>query len=138
MRSSVVNDVVEKARGLLGTPWHHQGRLPGFGIDCIGIVVCIAHARDYFSYDETNYGRDPTDDRLERGLERFFKRIDGPPAPGCVLLFEHPETKRQHLGIATENGMIHAQYHLGKGKVVEQPIGDKWMHSLKGVYEWAR
>lgn len=138
MQSSVVNDVITKARAMLGTPWHHQGRLPGVGIDCIGVVVCVAHQRAYFLYDDTNYGRDPTDDRLERGLARFFVRIEGPPAPGCVLWFVHPETKREHVAIATEHGMIHAESLFGKGEVVEQPIGKKWLANLKGVYEWAK
>lgn len=143
MPNSVASDVVTRARALLGTPWHHQGRLPGVGLDCIGIVVCIAHARGYFEFDDTNYGRNPTDDRLERYLDQFFLRQAGPPfsfplAPGLVLLFEHPDTGRQHVAISTDAGMIHGESFFGKGKVVEQPLGEKWERAVKGVFAWAR
>ncbi len=140
MRSSVANDVISRARSLVDTPYHHQGRRPGVGIDCIGVVVVIAKRRGYFSYDDTNYGRDPFDDRLERGLARFFTPVpfvrNQQPEPGAVLWFVHPKTERNHVAIATYTGMIHAESLMGRGRVVEQPIGAKWHRNLKGVYLW--
>jgi len=35
-------DVVRVARTYLETPWHHMGRLPGVGLDCAGVPVCVA------------------------------------------------------------------------------------------------
>ena len=35
-------DVVAEARRWLGTPWRHQARLRGVGVDCGGLVVCVA------------------------------------------------------------------------------------------------
>ena len=34
--------LIEVARGYVGTPFHHAGRLPGVGLDCIGVPVCAA------------------------------------------------------------------------------------------------
>ncbi len=33
-------DFVRVARSYIGTPFHHQGRLPGVGLDCAGVIVC--------------------------------------------------------------------------------------------------
>ena len=35
-------DVVREAKTWLGTPFHHQGRLKGVGVDCAGVIVCVA------------------------------------------------------------------------------------------------
>ena len=35
-------DVVRAARGLIGTPYHHQASVKGVGCDCIGVVVLTA------------------------------------------------------------------------------------------------
>jgi cell wall-associated NlpC family hydrolase len=34
------NEIVEKAREFLGTPWHHDARIKGVGIDCTGLLAC--------------------------------------------------------------------------------------------------
>lgn len=143
MRSLVANEVERIARSMLGTPWHHQGRLPGVGLDCIGLVVCIAREMDFFDYDEKDYSRNPRSDHLECRLQQFFVCVPYPPAPGFVLLYTHPETKRNHVGVGVEGrggrpAMIHAESFYGHGQVIEQPIGDKWMRCLKGVFEWVK
>lgn len=33
-------DIVRVARSYLETPFHHMGRLPGVGLDCVGVPVC--------------------------------------------------------------------------------------------------
>ena len=35
-------DVVRMARTWLGTPYHHQGRVKGAGVDCGGLVIGVA------------------------------------------------------------------------------------------------
>ena len=34
-------DVVAAAREWLGTPFHHQARLRGVGVDCVGLVIGV-------------------------------------------------------------------------------------------------
>ncbi len=36
------SDVVRTARTWLGTPYHHQGRLKGVGVDCAGLLIGVA------------------------------------------------------------------------------------------------
>jgi len=42
------NLIIEKAREFIDTPYEHQGRLKGIGIDCCGLI--ILGARRYFSF----------------------------------------------------------------------------------------
>ncbi len=35
-------EVVRVARTWLGTPYHHQGRVKGAGVDCAGLSVGVA------------------------------------------------------------------------------------------------
>jgi cell wall-associated NlpC family hydrolase len=37
-------EITAAALALVGTPFHAQGRAPGVGLDCIGVVVCVARA----------------------------------------------------------------------------------------------
>lgn len=54
-------DVVAKAREYLDTPFHHQARLKGVGIDCVGLVICVCKDLNILSpeYDVTGYPRIP-------------------------------------------------------------------------------
>ena len=35
-------DVVTAAREWIDTPFHHQARLKGVGVDCVGLVIGVA------------------------------------------------------------------------------------------------
>ena len=37
-------DIIAIARACLGTPFRHQGRIPGVALDCAGLVVAVAAA----------------------------------------------------------------------------------------------
>ena len=56
-----MNETVRMARDYLGTPYHHQARLKGHGIDCVGLVVCVARELGVlpFDVDVTGYSRIP-------------------------------------------------------------------------------
>lgn len=139
MESSDANSIIEAARGFLGTPFVHQGRQAGVGMDCIGMIIEINKGRGE-PYDRTNYGRLPHRYELETALNRLFIRVDRSPALADVLLFEWP-SGRQHVGIATDIGFIHS-YGSGRrfgrraGAVAEHPLGATWRRLLKAVYEW--
>jgi len=36
--------MIEAARRCIGTPFHHQGRASGIGLDCIGLIVIALRA----------------------------------------------------------------------------------------------
>jgi cell wall-associated NlpC family hydrolase len=116
-----MNDVVLRARSLIGCRFRPQGRDPEIGLDCIGLVVAAfaipAHSipRDYAL-------RGGSFDRLKSVLGRFFRGVTR-TASGDVLVFKSgPE--QLHLGILTERGFIHADARLRR--VVETPGAAPW------------
>lgn len=127
---------VATARSWLETPWHHQGRLKGVGVDCIGLVVGVADALGLAAAVTGPYGRRPDDRLLKRGLRLHMRRVRV-IMPGDVLLFE-VDGAPQHVGIASElpdggSGVIHA--HAQSRKVVEHRLGH-WESRIVGVYRW--
>lgn len=117
-----MNDVVRAARDCLGTPYHHQGRLPGVGLDCIGLLIHCGRATGRVApdFDITGYGRYPDGKLLLHYLREHMDPVD--PAdmrPGdalCVAFERFP----QHVGIVADYvhgglSMIHA---LGSANAV--------------------
>ncbi len=35
-------NIVDVAKTYIGTPFHHLGRIKDVGIDCVGIIICVA------------------------------------------------------------------------------------------------
>ena len=35
-----MNNIVDKSREYLNTPFHHQGRVKYHGVDCVGLIIC--------------------------------------------------------------------------------------------------
>ena len=124
--------MVNAARQCIGTPFRPQGRLPGTGLDCVGLAAvavraggCEVHVPA--DYDLSGEARD----RLSATLDALglCHVAGGIIQPGDILLFR-PARYQQHLGIATEGGFVHA--HLGLRKVVETPRPAPW--PLAGVW----
>ena len=61
------NQVVARARSLIGTRFRSQGRVPGVGLDCVG-TVAIATGRDAGRIRRDYRLRGETLAALEQGL----------------------------------------------------------------------
>ena len=69
-------EIVAEARKWIGTPFRHQGRIRGRGVDCVGLPLCVM--RDLGIADWTEdfrvYPRRPMTDRvLEICKERLIE-----------------------------------------------------------------
>lgn len=129
------SDVVKIARTYLDTPFLHQGRLKGAGIDCIGLVVCVGRELGFTPIDCTTYKRRSTDDQM---LHYFDAQLieSKTLCPGCVIAFKIG-TRNKHAGILTEDGIIHAVCQPnGEGKVSEHPLGNRWMERFVKCYRY--
>lgn len=122
-----MNAIVSAARGYLGTPWRHQGRVKGHGVDCVGLVVCVCRELGVVGpdWDVKGYSRVPDGKELERHLHENLSAIPRAEiAPGCVVCVafdKHP----QHVAIVGDYvhgglSMIHAE--MRSGKVVEHRL----------------
>jgi NlpC/P60 family putative phage cell wall peptidase len=128
-------DLVAAARGFLGTPFHHQGRQKGMGLDCIGLVVVALRANGILVRDRMDYGRRPDGVSLIAALQEHGAARVATRQAGDVLLFRF-DRQPQHVALATGEGrMIHA--YAPVGRVVETEIGASWQRRLVGIYRFS-
>lgn len=128
-------DIVEAARSMLGTPFAHQGRAPGVGLDCIGLIVCSARACGIPVRDRTDYGRVPDGRTLVVELTAQMDPVEPEDAlPGDILVFwVRPRSRHpQHVAIKTDAGMVHT--YESAGRVCEHAITPKWARRLCGAF----
>ncbi len=127
------------ARQYLGTPFHHQGRLRGIGIDCVGLLVCVGRALGLMDHDNATYPRHPVSGLLVGELDRCMDAIPVESMrEGDLLVFWlAPRTKLpQHVAFRTDRGIIHTYANVGK--VVEHNLSEKWVKRICAVYRFRR
>jgi len=124
--------VVELARECLGTPYIHQGRHKGVGLDCAGLVACVLDGLGLSYNDMKGYPRTPYKGMLkaaldnEPSLERVYNYEQG-----CVLLLRITKDP-QHLAIYTGETIIHS--YLTATKVTEHGFSDSWKRKVVAIY----
>jgi cell wall-associated NlpC family hydrolase len=109
------------ARRWIGTPYHHQARSPGVGLDCIGLLICAARELGHVppDFNVTGYRRVPDGHSLMRHLgEQVTQIAQSDMAPGdyvCLAFDKHPH----HVGIIGSYplgglSIIHANSKTGR------------------------
>lgn len=124
--------VIEVARSYLGVKYLHQGRNRA-GIDCAGLIVCMAHDLG-IAYDEgtPNYARTPDGRALLRTLDQHALRLPiFLSGFGDILVLRFVEDP-QHLAIKTNLGIIHC--YAAAEKVVEHRLADVWAKKILACY----
>ncbi len=129
-----VKEWIQENRAHVGTPFKHQARCKGVGVDCIGSIVSSANI---LGQDTSNipadYGEFPDPSILlnvlmNSNLVNFDNKREIIPGYIAVVILN---SAPQHFGVISENGnWIHACRI--SGKVVEVPFNykDKRIHSL--------
>ncbi|MBI5427255.1 MAG: C40 family peptidase [Nitrospinae bacterium] len=69
------SEIVRKAREYLGTPFHHQGRAKGRGVDCVGLVVCVLRELGLEIDDCRTYPQTPDSGLLLNKLRQHLEEI---------------------------------------------------------------
>lgn len=127
----------DAARAYLKTPFRHQGRTPR-GCDCIGLLVMALIDCGRPVSDSTTYGKDPTDGRLEREMEREFgpriSKTEMRAGDMVAIEFEGPVRHVGIIGNHPQGGftLIHTDSSLKE--VTEHIIDKRWMNRIKGVW----
>nr|MBL8412736.1 C40 family peptidase [Dechloromonas sp.] len=129
-------DVVAAARNLIGTPFRHQGRLPGIGLDCAGLVVVIAHELGIPHRDVAGYGRRPFQGQLEAVLasQPGLQSVAVADLVEGDLLLMRFGRDPQHLAIHAGGTIIHAAEEFGK--VAEHRLDDTWRRRIVAAYRF--
>lgn len=127
-----VNKIFSLARECLGTPFTHQGRQIGVGLDCAGLVAHVLDGLNLPYNDMNGYPRTPYDGMLKKSLDsqpsltEIYKL-----EAGCILLLRITRAP-QHLGIFTGDTIIHS--YLTAGRVTEHRLGDSWKRRIVSMY----
>ena len=109
---------VDAARSFIGTPYHHEGRIKGVGIDCATLLAeCAVEAGLVESLDIPAYPRSwhvhQEEERYTDFIRQFASEVDRPPLPGDVVVWKFHKAFA-HGGIVVEwPTVIHA--FIGRG-----------------------
>lgn len=128
--------IADAALEYLGTPWHHQGRLKGVGVDCVGLLVCAAQEAGLEIDDVTNYPPEMAGtwllDQLAERCDRLEKA--GPYLRGDVLAFLF-EGQPWHVALITQPDPVRIVHSWATaGKVVEQHLHGSWDRRIHSAW----
>lgn len=134
--------IVLEAFEWVGTPYHHQARVKGVGVDCAQLVAGVAENvfprlkpinTEVYSVEWHMHNRE---EKMCNIIERFkCTRIEVEDRqPGDILTFQFGRVQ-SHMGILiNDNQFIHARMDVGK-VVINQLSGD-WLERLGRVYKF--
>ena len=117
-------DVVRVARSYIGTPYHHQGRVPSVGLDCAGVLICTGRELMLIApdFDVPAYSLSP-----DGSLIKWCDQYMGPEVSQAAMqagdaVIASVETEPQHMGILTNHvygcfGIIHSTSFANAGVI---------------------
>lgn len=133
-------DLLEVARSWMGTPFHHQQRKRGVGVDCAGLLVEVARECGWEIQDDPrkDYSRFPVVGKP------LFNMVAGqsvqiPPEQvqvGSIYLFwVRRATVPQHMGLCSgDNKIIHAWYEAKR--VCEITLDPYWTQRIFATFDF--
>jgi len=130
-----------RARSYLGTPFRHQGRKPGMGLDCVGVLVCAGRAEGIEVTDTPNYRRHADwatfTAKFNENADWVGNSLDA-LEPGRIIILRDGKYQTHCAVIGTDpvDGaftIVHA--YEPRGKVVEERITEDWRSRIVGVYK---
>lgn len=133
---------VDEALTWLGTPYHHQGRVKGVGVDC-GTLICEVYEKvglmDYL--DPRPY---PPDWHMHQMGEQYLEHIKSvcfevnEPQPGDIVLYKIGKCVSHGAIVIEWPTIIHSYINLGviiqdgtKGSLARRVAGFYRMKRLK-------
>lgn len=128
---------VEAARRYMDTPFHHQGRVRGAGVDCIGLLVCAAKdAAGGEPPDAKAYPRRPDGVLLKASLDAHLISVDKADVkPGDIVLFQFDGVVPQHVAIISAINPIYILHsNASVKKVTEHRMDQTWESRVVQFY----
>ncbi len=128
--------IVQTGRQYIGTPFVHQGRKPGIGLDCVGLISAIAKNNECYFEDQDCYNiQQWAGDKLLLEMEQNFTPLVN-PENACILLiwFRRPHLP-QHFAIYTDRDtIIHTEE--ATGRVVEVQFDERWAKRVHSIWKF--
>lgn len=126
------DEIIAAARIEIGTPFVHQGRIPGKALDCAGLAVAVA-GHWYTVAEPRAYGRSPHLGLLQWWIETQDFVEPGPVEAGAILLMRFG-AEPQHLAVCAGDTIIHSYGNVGK--VVEHNFSPVWRARVVKSYRF--
>lgn len=118
------DEIVARARALIGVRFRPQGRDPKHGLDCIGVAMMAMRVpKEQVRRDYCLRSSDPDEVNGEFDQSGFIRIAPAAVRDGDVLLVR-PLPSALHVVILTDTGYLHADMRLRK--VVEVPGEVPW------------
>lgn len=128
---------MREARSWIGTPWHHQARVKGVGVDCVGVVIGVARDLGLSGYDVTGYGELPDPAMMGRELRENLIEIPVEHVESGDILWFRIATDPQHVGIVScEDPMTIVHAMRKPGLVVEVSVDERWRKRIVGAFRF--
>lgn len=138
-------EIISTARSYVGTPFQDKGRRAGQGMDCVGLVLCVAHDLNAVDKNGTPFTRTMYNDYSGQPSGNYvhltcIKHLDVKAVtnmkPGDVVTMALPSAPC-HVGFVGDSpdGMtiIHA-YNGGGKKCMEHVISPEWKRRIVGCF----
>lgn len=139
MISATRQRILELARECLETPFQHQGRIPGKGLDCVGLIRYPAVVLDLLdppNADVLDYTARPNPDQMYNHLVTYFDPIqESDLIPGDFLWMQSPNP--QHLALFAGETIIHAMSRA-PFKVTEHIYGPPFTGNTCGWFRYKK
>lgn len=129
--------IVEEARTYLGTKWRHQGR-SRTGIDCVGLVVKIAHKFEVTDFDMTNYGRQATSFNFLKVFQEHADEISIKDVlDGDIIVFADGNNPC-HAGLASTRYDTRYFIHASAARrvVMEERYDEEWRRKSVAFFRY--
>jgi NlpC/P60 family putative phage cell wall peptidase len=128
------SEIVDEARKWLGTPYHHQGRVLGHGIDCYGVIEMVGRALGIAIPENIVYSRIPDEKELIGYMDTYAVNIPVSAAMAGDIVIIPFMNRMRHMAILTDSGMLHS--YEPQGKVIEHAIDAKWRRLFRRAYQY--
>lgn len=129
------SEVVRIALSYVGTPYAHQGRLPGVGLDCYGVIGCAYREAGIDLPMRSDYSASPSQPELYRWMDAHFDHVGLQDIqPADVLVFRMV-VEAQHMAIVLSINpvvMVHAYRRVGA--VVRHEFVPPWSGLLMSAH----
>ncbi|WP_198078818.1 C40 family peptidase [Acinetobacter calcoaceticus] len=136
-------EAVKEALTWLDTPYHHQGRVKGVGVDC-GTLICEVYEKVGLM-DHLDPRPYPPDWHLHQMEQRYLELIlgvcdpvEGPPQAGDIVLYNFGKCISHGAIVIEWPQVIHSYLHQGviiqdgtKGSLARRIAGFFRMKRLK-------
>lgn len=127
--------IVAAAKACLNTPFKHQGRIAGLGLDCAGLAVHVLNELRLPLIDIKGYGRVPNEGTLKRimDMQPSLTAIPVSESQAGDFLLIRVSREPSHIAIqSSDDEIIHAYEQVGR--TCEHRMDEHWRRNVIAAY----